>query len=364
MTRKLASVQRILEISPIPDADRIETAKVLGWQVVIAKDYNLRAGDLVVYFEIDSILPDKPEFEFMRDRKFRIKTIKLKKQISQGLVMPLSILPKNKVWAEGDDVTSVLNVKKYDPEGDLEKRLLDESKQRSKNKLSKFLLQFAWYRKIILWMFPKKRKGGFPSFITKTDEDRIQLFPNIIQENKGKKFIVTEKLDGQSATFFLVKKGNKYEFGVCSRNIYLKKPDDSNYWKIAKMFNIENALRTIACNSDFVILQGEIIGQGIQGNKYGLNGIHFYAFNLIYPSGFVDSFLAQKILKSIGIDFVPVLDDNFELLNSINEMTEYSNGQSVLAPTLREGIVIRRYESGMKQSFKVVSPEFLLKWGL
>jgi RNA ligase (TIGR02306 family) len=118
--RKLASVQKIISIDPIPDADKIEKATILGWEVVVAKKDNFKVGNLAVYIEVDSVLPDCAEFEFLRDRKFRIKTIKLKKQISQGLVLPLSVLPDCHYYKEGEDVTAILKIKKYDPEGDLE----------------------------------------------------------------------------------------------------------------------------------------------------------------------------------------------------------------------------------------------------
>ena len=363
MTRKLASVQRIVNIEPIPDADAIEKATVLGWEVVIAKKDNLHIGDLVVYFEVDSLLPDKPEFEFMRDRKFRVKTIRLRKQISQGLVFSLSILP-NKKWNEGDDVTEIIGVKKYDPEGDLERRLFEEKQQREKNKLKKFLMKYTWYRTLFNFFNPKKDKG-WPKFIKKTDEDRIQLFPHICENEKDTTFTVTEKIDGQSGTYFLVKKknlfGKKYIFGVCSRNVYLKTPDNSSYWTIARKYNIENVLKNLVGNNDYIVLQGEIVGTNIQGNKYGVKEHDFYAFNLIASEVKVGTTAKRYLLDQHGIKCVPLLDTNFRLKPTIAEMVDFSNGKSVLADTLREGIVVRNYEKNI--SFKVVSPEFLLKHG-
>ena len=362
MDRKLASVQRILALDPIPNADKIEKATILGWEVVVAKQESFKVNDLVVYIEVDSIVPDRPEFEFLKDRKFRIRTIKLKKQVSQGLVMPLSILPK-KNYKEGDDVTAVLNIKKYDPQGDQEQKLLDEKLSRNKNKLTRFLSLYPWYRKLFKFLQPKK--SGFPNFIKKTDEDRIQLFPGICEREKDTIFSVTEKLDGQSLTCFLIKnnKGlfnfkNKYTFGVCSRNLLLNKPDNSSWWTIAKQYDIEQVLLDLIGDNQYIVLQGEIIGEGIQKNKYDIKGYDFYAFNLITPPGKVSNTTGQDILSKYNIKFVPILDNNFKIKSSIPEMVEYAKGKSTIANTLREGVVIRNYDRNI--SFKVINPDFLL----
>ena len=170
MDRKLASVQKIIDISPIEGADRIEVATVLGWKCVIAKKDNFNVGDLVVYFEIDSILPDLPMFEFMKDRKYKVKTIKLRKQISQGLVMPLSILP-DKNWKEGDDVTSVLRVTKHDPQAEQEER----ENNIKKSQLERWLRKQKWYKKL----FPK-REAVFPIGLKKQTKIEFNYFQIII----------------------------------------------------------------------------------------------------------------------------------------------------------------------------------------
>jgi len=351
--RKLASVQKILEISPIEGADRIEVATVLGWQCVVAKKDNFNVGDLVVYFEIDSILPDLPMFEFMKDRKFKVKTIKLRKQISQGLVMPLSILPDKK-WKEGDDVTEILKVTKYDPQSEQEER----ERNIKKSKLEKWLRKQKWYKKL----FPKKR-DGFPNWIKKTDEDRIQLFPNYYYHWKDLKFIVTEKVDGQSLTVFIVKNKklffrNNIEFGVCSRNLKLNKPNHSSWWTVAKYARLKEKLLYIKFDKT-IVLQGEILGQGIQGNKYKIGGYELYVFNLIIDGVALDSLKAKEILDPLNIKFVPILEKDFSLLPTMQEMVDYAKGKSMLFDTLREGLVLRNYEKNV--SFKVINPEFLLK---
>jgi len=351
--RKLASVQKIVNISPIEGADRIEVATVLGWQCVVAKKDNFNVGDLVVYFEIDSILPDIPMFEFMKDRKYKVKTIKLRKQISQGLVMPLSILP-DKNWKEGDDVTNILRVTKYDPQAEQEER----ENNIKKNQLERWLRKQKWYRKL----FPKKR-DGFPNWIKKTDEDRIQLFPNYYDQWKNLKFIVTEKIDGQSLTVFIVKNKklffrNNIEFGVCSRNLKLNKPNNSSWWTVAKYARLKEKLLQIPFDKT-IVLQGEILGQGIQGNKYKIRGYELYAFNLIVDGKIMDSITAKEILDKLNLKFVPILEKDFSLLPTMQEMVNYAKGKSVLSDTLREGLVMRNYENNI--SFKVINPEFLLK---
>jgi hypothetical protein len=358
--RKLASVQKIVNIEAIEGADAIEKATVLGWQVVIAKKDNLQIGDNVVYIEIDSIMPEKPEFEFLRQRKFRVRTIKLRNTISQGLILPLSVLPKGK-YSEGADITSLLSVRKYDPQAEIEQRLANEKNARETNKIKKLLNRMSWFRKL----FGTKR-ASFPSFIRKTDEDRIQLFPHICENEKDTIFELTEKVDGQSGTYFLVQtKGwfgkKKFTFGVCSRNLLLPKPDNSSYWTIAKKYNVENVLKALIGNNKYIVLQGEIVGTNIQGNKYGVKEHDFYAFNLIASEVKVGTTAKRYLLDQHGIKCVPLLDTNFRLKPTIAEMVDFSNGKSVLADTLREGIVVRNYEKNI--SFKVVSPEFLLKHG-
>lgn len=208
--RKLASIQKIEKLQPIESADSIELATVLGWNVVVKKgEFNV--GDLVVYCEIDSVLPDKPEFSFLRDRGMRIKTIKLKGQISQGICFPLSILLDA-------DVTDILEIKKYEP--------------------------------LIPECVSGVMKSTFPSFIPKTDETRVQVLKKTLEQYAGSLCYVAEKIDGSSATYF-IKNG---EFGVCSRNMELSESENS-YWKIAEKFDIENKLRSLGLD---IAIQGDL----------------------------------------------------------------------------------------------------------
>lgn len=215
--RRLATIRTISDIRPIPGADRIEAAQVDGWECVVQKG-EFAVGQHIVYIEVDSIVPDRPEFEFLRDRKFRVRTIKLRKQVSQGLVLPMSILPAGD-YPLDTDVTEVLGIKKYDPQAEQERLLLacaDDNRVKQHGKLFQFMMQFRWFRKCF---GPKPKEKGFPAWIVKTDEERIQNKTTMFENEKksGTRFMVTEKIDGQSATYFLKKVGRKkYEFGVCS----------------------------------------------------------------------------------------------------------------------------------------------------
>ena len=359
--RKLATIRTISNIRPIPGADRIEVAQVDGWECVVKKG-EFHVGQEIVYVEVDSIMPERPEFEFLRDRKFRVRTIKLRKQVSQGLVLPLSILPDGAACDVGDDVTEALGVKKYDPQAEQERMLLscaDDDRVKNHGKIFRFMMRFRWFRKVF---GPQPRTKGFPAWIVKTDEERIQNKTAMFEKEKenGTTFAVTEKIDGQSATYFLQKIGRKkYEFGVCSRNIRLGKPDSSSYWSIAIKMKIKDALQSLIGDYDRVVLQGEIIGPGIQKNKYKRSDYDFYAFNLIFPDRKCDTKEVASLLTPLGIKVVPMIDKSKALPSTISELVEYAKGDSVLLKgQKREGVVMRNMDRNI--SFKVINPDFLL----
>ena len=353
--RHLATVRKIESLRPIAGADRIEVAQVDGWECVVQKG-EFHVGEHIVYIEVDSIVPERPEFEFLRDRKFRVRTIKLRGQVSQGLVLPLSVLPNGAPAVLGADVTDTLGIKKYDPEAQQEAMLLTKQPQ---NAIARFLMRFKWYRK--LFMKPK-RKVGFPDWIVKTDETRIQNITALFEmaRNNGTEFSVTEKVDGQSATYYLRKiSKRKYEFGVCSRNIYLGTPDNSSYWTVAKKYDIENVLRQLIGDYETVVLQGEICGNQIQGNKYHISGYELFAFNLIYPDHKCGTAKIKKLLEPYGIKTVPIVEEGKVLPDTISELVEYSKGYSVVrSGQKREGVVMRNMKNNI--SFKVINPDFLL----
>lgn len=351
--RKLASIQEIKKLESIKEADLIEKATVLGWELVVKKG-EFKVGDKCIYIEIDSVVPERKEFEFLRCRKFRIKTIKLKGQISQGIALPLKTFLPDDNYNIGDDVAEILGITKYDPQLATENKLNKEFKKIN-NPFIKFLMKFKFFRKYYM-----KNNGiplEFPDWINKTDETRIQTKPEILEIYKDNKFIVTEKLEGMSSTFF-INNMSKDKFGVCSRNLQLF-DTKNDYWTIAKKFDLKKVLSDISKGHKTVVLQGEIVGESIQGNIYDIKGKDFYAFNLIIDGQAIDSLTAKDILSKYGIKFVPIIDIDFTLPNTVEEFVNYSLGKSVLADVLREGLVIRNYNEGI--SFKVINPEYLLK---
>jgi RNA ligase (TIGR02306 family) len=336
--RKLASIQKIRALEPIEGADAIEKASVLGWQLVVKKG-EYEVGDLCIYVEIDSILPEKEEFEFLRNKNFRIKTIRLRGQISQGICFPLSFLPNDFEVVEDSDCTEVLGIIKYEMP------------------IPAHLAGLV--------------KGAFPSFIPKTDETRVQVLQNLLDKYAGTKCYVTEKLDGSSATFYL-KDG---EFGVCSRNLELLEDEKNSFWKVARTLNLEEKLRTL--NGNFA-LQGELVGEGIQGNKLNIKGQTAYFFNVfnIDKYEYLSFESLKNFLQAIDLEMVPVLSEDYLLENDIPKLVERANIKTSMNPKAwAEGIVIRplvetadreftnELDFGGRISFKVINPEFLLKFG-
>lgn len=348
--RKLASVQTVSAAEPIPNADAIEKIRVLGWWVVVKKG-EFRPGDRVVYCEIDALLPERPEFEFLRPSSykpalldgvgtvvqaagFRIKTVKLRGQVSQGICLPLAVLPPGAPADEDADVTELLGVRKWEP--------------------------------------PQtgtsgRTKGSFPGFLPKTDETRVQVLEKTIAAHRGREFFVTEKLDDTSFTAF-VREG---EFGVCSRNMLLDTTDEqSTLVRLAKRLNLEERLRALGAARGYEVAgQGEVIGPGVQGNKYGLKEIGLRVFNVFNVSecrflGHADVLAA---VTEMGLDGVPQLGA-VVLNHSIDDLVALSEGVSVLNPKAqREGIVLRPLvevedEYLGRLSFKAINPKFLLKY--
>lgn len=334
--RKLASVRKIAEIKPIEGADNIELAIVDGWQCVVKKG-EFKPDDLCIYFEIDSFLPILPPFEFLRassykkmgDKEgFRLKTIKLRGKTSQGLAIHAKnvyITPDSqwKVYTIGADLTEDLGVLKYDPP--------------------------------IPAQLSGIMKGNFPSFIPKTDQERVQ---NIWNDIKGSNetFEVTIKLDGTSCTYYL-KDGM---FGVCSRNMELVEDSNNTLWKIAKETGIEDLLKSRNLN---IALQGEVIGEGIQGNLEGIKGQAFYLFDIwdIDEQRYLLPLerAAYVLAMQENHQHVPVLASRLlSDFKSLDDILVFADGASLYAPT-REGIVFKSFTSDL--TFKVISNQYLLK---
>lgn len=372
--RKLASIQRIAELNPIEGKDRIELATILGWRVIVQKGM-YSVGDLCVYCEPDSLMPDKPEFEFLRGKNFKIKVMKMAGVISEGIVFPLSILPQQEQdkAAEGRDVTEILGVRHMD-EVEEEANVPKPSTLKS-TPLFKFAVALTGNRvtrpigHLLINTLKKKGRGNikkFPSFIRKTDETRIQTIPHIL--DKDETYICREKVDGSSMTVFLVRKPKtlfkrkpQYEFGVCSRNrrLYKGSFDSERFLSTAAKYKMEEALRDMIGSLDWLVLQGELVGPGIQKNLYKLDSHRFYAFNLITPHKKVSCDIGEHLMSRYDIPWAPSLG----LIKSpftVQEVLDAATGNSQINPSVRrEGMVCRNY--GKDISFKAVSPEYLLK---
>ena len=343
--RKLATIQRITNLSPIPDADAIEVAQILGWKVVVKKG-EFHVGQVCVYCEIDSLLPEREEFEFLRNSKFRIRTVKLRGQISQGIAFPLDILNINTRWhiEELERTRLILHDLADSPIG------IDVSEE----------LGITKYEAPIPAELSGDAKGSFPSFMIITDEDRIQILPHIPVEYAGQKFVATEKLDGSSGSFYW-KNG---EFGVCGRNWEYYESPTNSFWKYARHNFLEEKLGELGRN---LALQGEIIGEGIQKNRYKLKGqtIRFFRMFDIDKYEFLPyEEMIDIIVNQFKLETVPVLDWNYILPPTVDEILAYANGKSVLNPlTEREGVVFVRHEvkNQGRLSFKAISNDFLIK---
>jgi RNA ligase (TIGR02306 family) len=338
--RKLATIRRIQEVKPIEGADMIEAVRVDNWWV-IAKKGEYPVGVLAVYCEIDSFIPNslapfltKPGHfpkEFRGVQGERLKTIKLKGQVSQGLLLPLSVAfelsPSTEVDILSADVTEGLGVLKWEPP-------------------QEFMAANA--------------KGTFPSFIPKTDQERIQnisqsQFQNWIDE--GELFEISEKVDGSSMTVF-IKDG---EVGVCSRNLELKEDENNTFWKTAHSSGAVVALKQVPYN---LAIQGELIGPGIQGNAYNLKDFEFLVYDMfdIDKGKFLTPEMVLLQASLMNLKTVPILNAHATINSSVPELISSADGQSlVYNQAKREGLVYKSQNG--QDSFKVVSNAWLIKTG-
>lgn len=327
--RKLATIETINDLRLHPNADSLELATVRGWQICVKKG-EFQSGDRCVYCEIDSVLPERPEFEFLRDRKFRIKTIRLRGELSQGICFPLSILHGHVddaviLWP-GDDVTKELGVTLYQPPipaclgGDV--------------------------------------VGAFPSFIPKTDAERIQNIEWVFHECASLDWAATEKLDGSSASYFY----KDDTLHVCSRNWELKDSDRNAFWQAARTHELADKLKGTT-----LAIQGELLGPGIQGNRYGFKKPTLYVFDVFdwQQRRYLDFVEYRVFCGKKDLEVVP-LNAYCAKLRDLPATLRDAEGQSELHSCLREGVVWRpckeqtHYKLG-RLMFKAISNAFLLK---
>jgi len=383
INRKLASVRRIKQILPIAGADKIELALVDGWQVVVKKG-EFTEGSLAVYFEIDSFVPDTiapfltkegydPK-EFNGVKGERLKTIKLRKQLSQGLLLPLAVAEASgKRFNEGDDVTELLGVQKW------------EAEEKATNTSGNLL--------------PSKTRS-FPYFIKKTDQERAQNYGPMIEQNLDTKFETTVKKDGSSLTVFrIVPDSTFYEdakemvhgkdslftkiknfvlrkkpqpvYGLCSRNVLLPLEGNSNFHVAAKPLieKLKNEV-SIALEGS-IALQGELVAPDIQGNYEKVDGVEFHLFDIF------DIDKQKYMLPTDRIVFADIYSiphativDRGTLRNIlqlkdgedvVQKLLTYASGEGDNPGVMREGVVFKANDKDF--SFKVISNEYLLHKG-
>lgn len=376
--RALAYIVTVDEIKPIEGYDRVEYARTNGWWVIIGKQDNLHVGDKCVYFEVDSKVNAADErFAFLEKRDYKIKTQRMCKVISQGLLMPLSTFPELGDLDVNTDVTDLLKVtysvaednarKNEDPDAKY-KSMADRHKKLFRQRWAKWMMKRAWGRKIMFFFFGKKKDNPreFPSFVSKTDEERVENQPWRIGD--GKDYLATEKLDGTSCTYALERKGkNKFEFYVCSRNVRQQDEkqecyhDHNIYWDLAFKYNIEKHLKDFLNQYPFpkwVCIQGEGVGS-VQGNPLKLKEDDLYVFNFITSdTGRWASTDGKMQVEEWGMKWVPILGI-VQMPDTMEELKELATGKSVVNPeVMREGIVYRSLDG--QDSFKNVSREYLL----
>lgn len=405
--RELAYVVVVDAIEPIEGKDRVEAAVVGGWRTMVRKGL-FKPGDLGIYIEIDSQTPETAPFEFLSKYHYKVKTQKFKSFYSQGLLMHPSdfgwdavgdaILDSNGdsgahyVDDESRFLTKRLGItyavaddnKRKAPSVDKYKKMAQRHPELFKKKWARWMMNRNWGKKIMFFFFGKKKdkRGGWPSWVQKTDEERCQNMPWLFTDKDWHEteWFATEKIDGTSTTFTM-RRGklfHKPEFYVCSRNVCFDTPEkidkcfyESNvYIEMAVKYNIQNVLEMLLKENpdlDFVTLQGETYGDGIQKRTYSVpSGYHaFMAFNLIYgfkngrpirlnPREMTDT------LMEYGIPCVPIISELYKLPMDCDTLLLQATGESALDHDMREGIVFRDRHG--ERSFKAVSNEFLAKY--
>jgi RNA ligase (TIGR02306 family) len=342
----LATIQRVTNVRKHPNADALDLVQVLGWQVV-TKRGEYKDGDFCVYVVIDTVLPEKPEFEFLRNKNFRIKPIRLRGEESAGIVFPTSLVgycgltadgkgfffnrktevgEDHGVYEVGDDVTELVGITKY------EKPISPE--------------------------LAGQAVGHFPGFLIITDEDNLRTYPDAVPELYGRPYYITRKEDGSSGTYFL----NNGEFGVCSRRIHLKESEGNGFWRIARKYDIEAKLRS-AFGDRPIAIQGEVVGPGVQKNPIGLTELDFRLFNIfdIVQRQYLDYAKIVDFCGTTGIPMVPTIAEGSAYGYTLEELIALAREQKY-GDKPAEGIVIRPkesfYSSVLKKSWsgKVINP--------
>ncbi|MDR2094270.1 MAG: RNA ligase (ATP) [Treponema sp.] len=334
--RALVTIQRVKAVSAVPDSDFLEAAHIMGWQCVVKKG-EFKAGDLGVYFEVDSFLPLDPRYEFLRASSyrenddngqgrrpgFRIRTAKMRGQLSQGLFLPLSLFPELEGFREGDDVTEKLGVKK--------------------------------------WYVPETANAGGtiigerPYGIPASDEIRIQSAPELLDALRGKPYYITTKMDGTSGIVYYI----DGKIGCCSRNKEIKDEADALYWSPVYRYGLKEKLAKYGKN---IVLTGEICGPGIQKNRLRLPALEWYVFDVQDwdSGGYVPYDSLLEICASLEVPVVPLEERGDGFAYTLEGLLEKAKGKYPSGLD-KEGIVVRDAASPKAVSFKVLNNDALLK---
>lgn len=364
ISRKLASIQKITDIRPIDGADAIEVATVLGWDIVVKKD-EFKVGDLAVYFEIDSFLPRRPEWEFleksslrkMGDKEgLRLRTIKLRGQISQGLLISIDTL-----------FDKMVSIQTYQPLYQLKngcecfyhEDLQDAIAKGETFDLTEILGVVKWEPPLPANLGGVAR-GNFPSFLRKTDQERIQnCFRTLMNRWLGHEWEVTVKMDGSSFTAYYVAETDT--FGICSRNLDLVEQEGNAFWDYAHRVGLKEKMRALGRS---IAIQGELCGPGIQKNHEKLDTNMMFVFDVfdINTSSYLSSYARYLIVSELELDHVPILCDEwyFPVDTQLSEILAEAEGPSYVAAVSREGVVYKS-KTDPNVSFKAISNSYLLK---
>lgn len=382
--RKLATIRKISAIDPIPDADAIEVATVDGWKIVVKKG-EYQVDDLVVYVEIDSFIPTelapflskgKEPREYNGVKGERLRTVKLRGQISQGLILPLfgyqtvNVAERTVENHPGliEKFATYENVANRPYPVWIENITEEEFYIMPDGRCDSFIYEIDLSERLGIQKYEAPIpaclagtvRGNFPSFIPKTDQERIQNLSKKFELFKQYIWEITEKLDGSSCTFYF----NNGDFGVCSRNLDLKEDYNNTFWKMAAKYDVETNMEKYGKN---LAIQGEIIGEGIQGNPYKIQGQRFFVFDIYdIDNGVYYQALERKLICGLmELEHVPTIIPGYKLPEefSVDNVLQMAEDKSKLnEKTEREGIVFKCIENP-DLSFKAISNRFLLKSG-
>lgn len=330
--RALVTIQRVKAVRAIAGSDFLETALVMGWECVIKKG-EFKAGDLGVYFEVDSFLPLEPRYEFLRHssyresayngKGFRIRTVKLRGQLSQGLLVPLSFYPELEGCAEDEDVTDRLGVKKW------------------------YIPETAGTGGTII--------GDRPYGLPASEEIRIQSALELLDELRGKPYYITTKMDGTSCMVYYI----DGKIGCCSRNKEIKDEASALYWTPVYQYGLREKL---ARYGKSLVLTGELCGPGIQRNRLRLSALEWYVFDVRdWDAGvYVPYDQAAAICASLEVSMVPLEEQGGSFAYTLEALLEKAKGKYPSGLD-KEGIVVRDLHSPKAVSFKVLNNDALLK---